>query len=205
MSLLLHLDSSPRRDRSHSRQLTQAFVQTWQQANPGDTVVYRDLGLGILPFVNEDWIAGAYTPPDARTAEQKEALRVSEQLIDELLAADLIVLGAPMHNFSITATLKVYLDQVIRVGRTFAYPSYEGLVKGKKLVVLTARGGGGYGPGEPMHAMNLQEPQIRTLFGFIGITDITFLHDEKTSQGDSELPKSLERAKALALEVKLAA
>jgi FMN-dependent NADH-azoreductase len=203
MSVILHLDSSPRAQRSHSRQLSRAFVDVWKQNHPQDTVIYRDLGHQPPPHVDEAWIGSAYTPPDARTIELKEAVRVSDQLIDELLAADLIVLGAPMHNFGISSSLKTYLDQIIRVGRTFDYPSYNGLATGKKLVVLTARGGSGYGPGEPMHAMNLQEPTIKTLFGFIGITDIKFLHDEKTSQGNGELESSIARAKSLAAEINL--
>jgi FMN-dependent NADH-azoreductase len=203
MSRILHLDSSPRAERSHSRQLSRAFVEAWKQNHPQDTVVYRDLGHQPPPHVNEAWIAGAYTSPDARTPDLEKALRASDELIDELLSADLIALGAPMHNFGIASSLKTYLDQVIRVGRTFSYPSYEGLAVGKKLVVLTARGGSGYGPGEPMHAMNLQEPTIKTLFGFIGITDITFLHDEKTAQGNGELESSIARAKSLAGELNL--
>jgi FMN-dependent NADH-azoreductase len=200
MSVLLHLDSSPRTERSHSRQLSRAFVDTWKQAHPQDSVLYRDLGHQPPPHVTEPWIAGAYTPAESLTPELKEALRVSNELIDELLSADLIALGAPMHNFGITSSLKTYLDQVIRVGRTFEYPSYKGLALGKRLVVLTSRGGGGYGPGEPMHSFNLQEPTIKNLFGFIGITDVTFLHDEKTSQGDSELENSIARARDLAKE-----
>jgi FMN-dependent NADH-azoreductase len=203
MSVVLHLDSSPRAERSHSRQLSRAFLNVWQRSHPSDTVIYRDLGHQPPPHVNEAWIGGAYTPPEARTPELQEAVKISDELIDELFSADLIVLGAPMHNFGITSSLKTYLDQVIRVGRTFAYPSYQGLVTGKKLVVLTSRGGSGYGPGEPMHALNLQEPTIRNLFGFIGITDITFLHDEKTSQGDTELPNSIVRTEALAGEIRL--
>src|ERR1700737_5084961 len=121
MSVILHLDSSPRAQRSHSRQLSRAFVDVWKQNHPQDTVIYRDLGHQPPPHVDEAWIGSAYTPPDARTIELKEAVRVSDQLIDELLAADLIVLGAPMHNFGISSSLKTYLDQIIRVGRTFDY------------------------------------------------------------------------------------
>ena len=104
-----------------------------------------------------------------------------------------------MYNFSIPSTLKAYIDQIVRVGRTFTQ-EYEGLAKGKKLFLLTARGGGGYSPGEPMEAMNFQDTYLKMIFGFIGITDITILHDEKTLSNESDLPGSLERTKTAARE-----
>lgn len=195
---ILHLDSSPRGERSHSRQLTQAFVAELKVAHPEATVRYRDLGHNPPPLVNEQWIAGAYSDPSTHTDEMKAALLMSNELVGELFAADVIVLGAPMYNLSIPAALKAYIDQVVRAGLTFTYPDYQGLVKGKKMFVLAARGGGGYGPGEQMEAMNFQDPYLKTIFGMIGIADITFIHDEKTMAGDSELPNSLEKARQLA-------
>ena len=195
---ILHIDSSPRGERSHSRQLTRAFVQELKADRPDATVVYHDLGHDPVPLVNETWIAAAYSDPATHTPEQRDAIALSNQLIEEVFASDIIVMGAPMYNFSIPAVLKAYIDQIVRAGRTFNPANYQGLVAGKKLFVLTARGGGGYGPGEQMEAVNFQDPYLRAVFGFIGITDVTFVHDEKTSAGDSELPRSLEAARQMA-------
>ena len=189
---ILHIDSSPRGERSHSRQLTLAFVQELKADRPDATIVYHDLGHDPVPPVDETWIAAAYSDPATHTPEMQAAIASSEQLIAEVFASDIIVMGAPMYNFSIPAPLKAYIDQIVRAGRTFTYPGYQGLVTGKKMFVLTARGGGGYGPGEAMESVNFQDPYLKAVFGFIGITDVTFVHDEKTAAGDSELPRSME-------------
>ena len=195
---ILHIDSSPRGERSHSRQLTRAFVQELKADRPDATIVYHDLGHDPVPPVSETWIAAAFSDPATHTPEMQVAIALSNQLIAEVFASDIIVIGAPMYNLSIPAVLKAYIDNVVRAGRTFSIPDYQGLVTGKKLFVLTARGSGGYGPGGPMEAMNFQEPYLRAIFGFIGIADVTFVNDEKTSAGDSELPHSIEIARQLA-------
>ncbi len=198
---ILHIDSSPRGERSHSRQLTHAFVEELKATQPNVSVVYRDLGHDPVPPVDEKWIAAAFSDSATHSPELQQGIALSNQLVDELLAADIIVIGAPMHNFSISSTLKAYIDQIVRAGRTFNPATFQGLVTGKKLFVLTARGNGGYGPGEPMEAMNFQEPYLKTVFGYIGITDVTFVNDEKTT----ELPHSLETARYTAHEAALAA
>lgn len=200
MTQILHLDSSPRGERSHSRQLTRAFVEELLQSHPDATVVYHDLGHDPVPHVDEPWIAAAYSDPATHSPELKQAIALSDALVDELLASDIIVIGAPMHNFSIASTLKAYIDQIVRVGRTFT-PDYQGLATGKRAFILCARGGGGYGPGEQMEAANFQDPYFKTVFGMIGITDITFLHDEKTLSNESNLDKSLAEARKLAKSV----
>ncbi|RYX83777.1 FMN-dependent NADH-azoreductase [bacterium] len=199
MATILHLDSSPRGERSHSRQLTHTFVEEYKALHPNTTVIYHDLGRQPVPAVNESWIAAAYSDPTTHTTELQEAIALSNQLVDELLAADIIVLGAPMHNFSITSTLKAYIDQIVRAGRTFSL-SYEGLATGKKMFIFTARGATGYGPEDPMGAMNFQDTYLKMIFGFIGITDITFIHDEKTLSNESTLDASLEAVKQTARE-----
>ena len=199
MTRLLHLDSSPRGERSHSRQLTRAFVEELTALHPDTTVVYRDLGHNPPPHVTEPWIAAAYSDPSGHAAEEKAAIAVSDELVDELLAADIIVLGAPMYNFSIPSTLKAYIDQIVRVGRTFT-PDYQGLATGKKLFLLTARGAGGYSPGQPMEGMNFQDTYLKAIFGMIGITDISVVNDEKTLSKESDLPASIEEAKKTARE-----
>lgn len=201
MTRILHLDSSPRGERSHSRQLSRAFVEEFKSLHPDTTVLYRDLGHNPPPHVDEPWIAAAYSDPSTHTPELKAAIAFSDELVDELFSVDVIVLGAPMHNFSITSTLKTYIDQVVRVGRTFTYPSYTGLLENKKLFLLTARGGGGYSPGQPMEGVNHQDTYLKAVLGMIGITDITAVHDEQTmTSGDTDLPAAIEKAKATARE-----
>lgn len=195
---ILHIDSSPRGERSHSRALTAAFVGELTRTHPDANVAYRDLGHAPVPHVDEAWIKSAYSNPGERTDADKQAIAFSDELVDELLAADIIVLGAPMYNFSIPSTLKAYIDQVVRVGRTFTYPDYEGLATGKKLFILCARGGGGYGAGEQMHDSNFQDPYFKVIFGMIGITDISYVYDEKTLTGEDNLDASKAQARELA-------
>ena len=197
---ILHLDSSPRGERSHSRALTHAFVGELKKSRPDATVAYRDLGHAPVPHVDEAWIKAAYSAPDERTDIDKQAIAFSDELVDELLAADLIVLGAPMYNFSIPSTLKAYIDNVVRIGRTFT-KDYQGLATGKKLFILCARGGGGYAPGEPMHDKNFQDPYFKAIFGLIGITDISYIYDEKTLTGEDNLDASKQESRALAANV----
>ena len=194
---ILHLDSSPRGERSHSRALTAAFVGELTQKHPDATVAYRDLGRQTVPHVDEAWIAAAYGDPSQRSEADQQAIAFSDELVDELLATDIIVLGAPMYNLSIPSALKAYIDNVVRVGRTFTM-SYQGLATGKKLYILCARGGGGYAPGQPMHSMNFQDPYLSTIFGFIGITDISYIYDEKTLSGEDNLDASKQEARELA-------
>lgn len=194
---ILHIDASPRGERSHSRRLTRAFIAELRAAQPNAAVVYHDLGHQPVPHVDEAWIAAAYSEPATHSPELQNAIALSDELVDEVLAADILVIGAPMHNFSIPSTLKAYIDQIVRIGRTFT-KEYQGLATGKKVFVLTARGAGGYGPGEAMEAMNFQEPYLRAVFGMIGITDVTFVDDEKTLSGDSNLPDALEKVREAA-------
>ena len=201
MTQILHLDSSPRGERSHSRQLTRAFVETLKAEHPDASVVYRDLGRNPVPHVDEPWIAAAFSDPATHSPELKSAIALSDELVDELLASEILVIGAPMHNFSIPSTLKAYIDQVVRARRTFNPETYEGLAKGKRAFVLCARGGSGYGAGEQMEASNFQDPYLKTILGMIGITDITFLHDEKTLSNESQLDEILGKARELARAV----
>ncbi len=202
MAHLLHIDSSPRGERSHSRRLTREFVEAWKRNHPHDTVTYRDVGRNPVPHVDEPWIAAAYTPDDQRIPELREALRVSDRLVDELIAANTVVVGSPMYNFSVPSTFKAYIDQIVRLGRTFtldpedAENPYKPLLHNKKMFVITARGGSGFGPGEPYELMNHQDPYLRVAFGFIGITDITFVHVENDEHGGTDLATAIANARA---------
>ncbi len=198
MTHILHLDASPRGDRSVSRTLAKEFISNWQAAHPNDTVTYRDIGNHPVPFVTEAWIAGAFTPPDLHSPESAEAMRISDELVDEFLAADRYVFSIPMYNLSIPANFKAYLDQIVRVGRTFSVEadgSYKGLVQGKKMLIVTARGGS-YPKDTPYHAYDLQEPYLRLIFGFIGITDIEVVHVENLMGGDEARTQAIANAQA---------
>ncbi len=172
MAHLLHIDASPRGDRSHSRKLSREFVEAWVAAHPGDKVTYRDLGHNPVPLVSEAWIAANYTPAEAQTPETRELLRISDELIEELMAADIYVFGMPMYNFGVAAGFKAYIDQVVRAGRTFTRPNMEGLLKGKKMYLAMAAGAD-YAVGLPMANYNHVLPYLRAVFGFVGVTDIT--------------------------------
>jgi len=175
MPTLLHIDSSPL-DTSISRELTREFVGAWKLKNPTGVVIDRNLAANPPKPVDQTWVGSAYTPENARTEVQKVALATSDALIAELEKADEYVIGVAMHNFSIPSTLKLWIDQVVRSGKTFAYGANgpEGLLKGKRATILVASGGV-YEAGTPAAALNFVEPYLRTILGFIGITDATFV------------------------------
>jgi FMN-dependent NADH-azoreductase len=177
MATLLHIDSSPSGENSISRALSKEFVQNWAAGNPNAKIVTRDLYAGSIPPVAAPWIMSIYAPEAARTPEQKELIKLSDVLVDELLSADVIVLGVPMHNFSVPSVLKLWIDQIIRGDKTFKRDGkgMAGLVTGKEVHIFVASGGV-YDPGTPTEGMNFVEPYLRTALGFIGITDIRFLH-----------------------------
>jgi FMN-dependent NADH-azoreductase len=193
---LLRIDSSARRS-SVSRQLTDRFVDAWKKANPAGEVIERDLATTHLPHITDEWTLAAYSDPATRTPAQREVLSVSETLIEELVAADMIVIGAPMYNFAVSAPLKAWIDQVVRVGRTVHVGpnGREGILKGKKVFVLTSRGGS-YRPDTPTAQYDHQEPYLRHILGFIGLTDVTFIHAENQKPGELAEPS---RAAAFAL------
>lgn len=199
MKRLLHLDASPRGDRSLSRGLAAQFIADWRTQHPDDIITYRDLGREPVPHVTEAWVEGAYNPPDERSEAARQAMVISDGLVDELLAADLILLSTPMYNLNIPSTLKAYIDQIVRVGRTFTM-DMKGLVEGKGMLVITARGGV-FQPGTPFADYDLQEPYLRAIFGFIGITDITFVNCEGTNAGDDIRQKSLADARERLVEL----
>jgi FMN-dependent NADH-azoreductase len=176
MSKLLHIDSSPLYGRSVSRQLTAAFVTQWKSAHPNGTVVDRDLNATTVPPVTAEWVGAAYTPEEARTSQQKDMLALSDTLLTELEQADEYVFGVPMHNFGVPSVLKLWIDQIARVGRTFSYENGtpKGLLTGKKATFIVATGGI-YDPQTQMASFNFVEPYLRSVFGFLGVTDVTFL------------------------------
>ena len=173
---LLEIDSSPLGNRSISRHLTHEFVESWKAANPDGLVVTRDLTTTEIPPVDAVWVGAAHTPEANLTADQRDRLALSEILIAEFKAADHYVFGVPMHNFSIPSVLKLWIDQVVRAGKTFSYATGkpEGLLKNKKATVFIASGGT-YDAGTATASFNFVEPYLRAVLGFIGITDVTFI------------------------------
>jgi FMN-dependent NADH-azoreductase len=190
MPTLLHVDSSPVYGRSVSRELTEAFVARWRAAHPGGRVIQRDLSATAIPPISAEWIGAVYTPEEARTPQQKELLPLSDSLLAELEEADEYVLGVPMHNFGVPSVLKLWIDQIARVGRTFSYADGgpKGLLAGKKATFIIATGGF-YDAQTQMASFNFVEPYLRSVFGFLGVTDATFL----TAGGTAALNQGRDR------------
>ncbi|MDZ7950670.1 FMN-dependent NADH-azoreductase [Nostoc sp. DedQUE09] len=197
MGNILHIDSSPRGDRSKSRKLAKEFIAAWQSLHPDDVVSYRDLRQTPVPHVTEDWIVACFTPPEALTSEMTELLKFSDELVDEFLAADRCVFSVPMYNFSIPSNFKGYIDQVIRVGRTFTEEDgqVKGLANGKKVLFITSRGVE-YGAGSLYEGWDCQEPALRYAFQFMGVTDIEFIHANGLDMGDEVRKRALDKAQS---------
>jgi FMN-dependent NADH-azoreductase len=172
MPTLLHLDASPR-ETSISRELTREFASTWKAAHPDGRVIYRDLAANPPALISQAWWEATFKAPAERSAEQNALLALSETLIQELEAANEIVIGVPMHNFSVPAALKLWIDQIVRRGRTFSYGADgpKGLLTGKKATLLAASGGV-YSPDSPLAVLNFVEPYLKAVLGFVGIADI---------------------------------
>lgn len=211
MTTLLHIDSSARsgasgttRHGSHTRRLTERFVHAWTQRHPHTRVVYRDVGASPPPPVSGRWIQAAFTPEHVREPWMHDELRCSDALVDELLHADVIVAGVPMYNFGPPASFKAYIDNIVRVGRTFGFdrsrhgdPYWPLLADaGKRLVLLSSRGDFGYGPTERLADRNHVEASVRTAFAYVGITDMVGAAIEFDEFGDDRLAQSIARAEA---------
>ena len=199
MSHILHLDSSPRGSRSISRALTQEFISHRVKHQPQDTVTYRDVGKHPIPPVDEAWIAGAFSKTEVLSSELANALQLSDELITEVLKADRYVFGVPMYNFNIPANFKSYIDQVVRINRTFT-PAWKGLLKHKKMLILSTRGSR-YAAGTDLVSYDFQEPYLRTVFGFIGVSDITFIYAEGLNDGEKVRQQSLAQARDLIQQI----
>ena len=198
MSRILVIESSARQQGSVSRELTQQFIANWQAAHPAGQVQVRDLAAEPVPHLDATLLGGWMTPSEQQNDAEKAALARSNQLTDELLAADVLVLAAPMYNFAIPSTLKAWLDHVLRAGVTFKYTETgpQGLLTGKRAFVLTARGGIYAGS-----ALDHQEPYLRQALAFIGIHDVQFIHAEGLNLGAEFSEKGLAKAKAKLAEV----
>lgn len=202
MSKLLQIDSSARVAGANTRNLSARFVARWRAARPRDQVIYRDVGQAPPAPVNAAFVEAAFTRPQRRTSAMNAALAESDELIDELLSADVIVAGVPMYNFGVPAQFKAWLDNIVRVGRTFGFDRtrkhdpYDALLAGtgKKLVILSSRGHHGYDPTGSNAHHNHVEPAIRSVFDFIGIREVESIAIELDEFGDESFRASVAKA-----------
>ena len=190
---LLHIDSSPLAGQSVSRQLTQSIVRQWVAGHPGTTVEHLDLATEAPTHLNIDSL-GFRMGPDAPglSAVQKQENEVSERLVSQFLAADVIVVGAPMYNFSVPSQLKAWIDRVAQAGRTFTYTEKgpQGLAGGKTVIVASSRGGV-YSTNPALAGLDHQESYLKTVFGFFGITDVRFVRAEGVAMGEAAKTQAL--------------
>ncbi len=205
MKNILLIQSSPRGLESYSQKVARSVVSDLEERYPDAKVVVRDLARNPPPHVGQAFVAGISTGPEQRTPEQSQALALSDVLIAELLTADVIVFAVPMHNFGLPSTLKAWIDHVVRVGRTVSYSQKgpEGMVKGKRAILVLARGGV-YSDG-PAKSLDFQEPYLRAILGFIGITDIDVVPVEGVAMSAIGPEKALASAMARSREILLQA
>lgn len=215
MSRILSVNASVRVNRSLSRELSKRFEQAWMTRFPRDQIVNRDVGAAPPPAISEAWIEAAFTHEQSRTPAQRAALAVSDQLIDEVVAADVIAIATPMYNYGMPAGLKAWVDQVVRINRTFDFDLARGdyplrpLLRDKVLVMLTASGEFGFEGEGPRAAMNHLTPHLRTVARYLGVQREFHLgiefqefgddrHAESKSTAHAQIPQLVEEvAKAL--------
>jgi FMN-dependent NADH-azoreductase len=180
MTNLLHIDSSFQGERSISREISAAYAAAWQAANPDGGYVYRDLDATPVGHLSGPFFSAAVTPAEKRTAEQEAAWTATQEVRDELLAADVVLIGAPMYNFTIASTLKAWVDHIVIQDFALDQETGTGPLVGKKVIVTTARGGS-YAPGAPRADWDFQEPLLRAQLSQVGLDkDLTFVHTEMT-------------------------
>jgi FMN-dependent NADH-azoreductase len=197
VSKLLFIKSSILGGDSKSSLVAAEFIEHWKQKHTGAQIVTRDLGASPVSHLALDHLGALMTPADKRSREQAESVAAADAMIAELEEADTIVIASPMYNFSISTNLRAWIDHVVRAGRTFRYTEEgrpEGLLKNKKIVVVTGRGGV-YSEGA-MTAFDFQEPYLRTILGFIGLTNIHFIHVEGLKISADAAAKGIAKARA---------
>ena len=175
MTTLLQINTSLFGENGNSSQLTRRFVDVWQGAHPQGRVLVRDLTREPLPHLDAQRLQALFSKPEGRTPEQQAVLDLSDDLIDELKSADVVVIGLPLYNFGIPSTLKTYFDHIARAGVSFSYTAQgpQGLIGDRKVYVLAARGG--YYQGTPA---DTQTPFVTTFLNLLGIRDIEFIYAE---------------------------
>lgn len=186
MSTLLVINTSPSRD-AVSRSLTQRFVAEWTGSNPGGTVLRQDVGVNAPDQLNDELIEALRRNPESVNEYQSKAIDASDAMIDEIVRADMIVIGAPMHNFTITGTFRTWLDHIARPGKTFGFNETGafGLLEDKPVYVLSTRGGD-YGNGDPSepHPADFQSSYMRHIFSFMGLQSLSIIAANGLDMGD---------------------
>ena len=203
---LLHIDSSVLAGNSVSRQLTKDIVSQWSASHPDTVVDYLDLAADAPSHLSADSLGFRAAPGAVMSDVQQRENAVSEALVSQLLAADVVVIGAPLYNFSIPSQLKAWIDRIAQPGRTFTYTATgpKGLTTGKTVIVASTRGGM-YSTSEAGRAMEHQESYLQTVFGFLGVTDVRFVRAEGLSMGDAARAQALSAAGAEIAALKPAA
>jgi len=189
MTTILQINSAARSQGAQSTQLASELVAKLQTKLGAADVVVRDLLKNGVPHLDDAVLGAFFTPADKRSAEQQEINARSEALIKELQAADIIVIGVPMYNFGISSNLKAYFDWIARAGITFRYTNEgvpEGLVRGKKVYIVAARGGKYFGTPN-----DTQTPYLQTFLGFLGMTDVQFIYAEGIAMGEAAAAAAL--------------
>lgn len=197
---LLVIHGSARASRSLTRMLTQKFLGAWRATGLAGEIIQRDVGQHPPPFVSEAWIASAFKPEAERTEPERKVLEYSDRAITELSEADVIVMATPMYNFGLPAAVKAWVDQIIRIGKTFSFDLARGdrplepVFSGKRLVTLTAAGDFGFEEGGVHASMNHLHPHIRTLSTYLGVSKSWDVSIEYQEFGDERFLQSKQDA-----------
>lgn len=197
MTRILRIDASSRTDDSHSRQLASRFLDRWLQTHPDDELVVRDLVRYPVPHIADTTIAGFYTPAEQLSDDLKKATALSDELITELKAADLVLISTPMYNFALPSSLKAWIDHVVRIGHTFSFSpenGFAGLLADKRAVIVTASGAAF--SNEAMQPMDFLTPYLKTLLGFLGFQKVDVIIVEGTTIDEVAFTRSQADAQA---------
>lgn len=200
MTKLLRIDASARTSRSLTRSLADSFTENWRARRPQDEIFLRDVGSNPPPIISEDWIAAASAKE--QSADQKDLLALSDELIAEVASADIIIMATPMYNYGMPAALKAWFDQVVRVEKTFTFDLARGdaplepIFAGKTLVLLTSWGEFGFGPGEINEGRDSLTPHVRTASRYLGVEEFHHVGIEYQEFGDHRFEASRKAAMA---------
>ncbi|MDH5445523.1 MAG: NAD(P)H-dependent oxidoreductase [Gammaproteobacteria bacterium] len=196
MTTLLRIDASARTEGSHSRELADVVEAAWFKANPEGEVIVRDLAREPVALINNDTIAGYYTPPEQMDEKLKSATALSDKLIAEVMLADTLLISVPMYNFSVPAVLKAWIDQVVRINHTFSYDpenGFAGLISNKTAYVTTAVGA--QFTGTPFEAFDFLRPYLKSLLAFLGFEKVEVFSVESTTIDEQQM--AINRQEAL--------
>ena len=197
MNNLLRIDASSQINESYSRRLGDYFESRWHIAHPHDRIVSRDLVDEAIEHIRQPTITGFYTPEEEMTGILRSATSQSDTLIEELKAADILLITTPMYNFSVPSALKAWIDQIVRAGYTFSYDgvNFKGLLRTKQAFLICAYGAQGYVNGGPMEGANFLLPYLEFLLGFLGVEKIDAVSMEATTGDDAVVAANFEKAK----------